>query len=591
MPIYKPAKSPKEELEGFSNLTFGIEIEFGTHDCHLLTMTHIEICEIYADPGTNTTDLAKAKKNSWKLETDSNFTLELVSPILYFTGQEQARGFKDELMGFIQEKIQSGILLSKLMTPAPGADSLPNFIASKVKYDPTTDHWVPKLNTDTAQTPGVVWIGRDQMLEDINWRNYDDDIDLERVLAMARQVNESPDDTYIRSVLNNTLMTPSRKHGGLPSSQMNVPLSLENYVRYDLVYKRYKAWSRLLMEYEGADRKVAYKDKTLNRILDVYPHLDQDESWHAKHDSMDYFDSYIDAKIPIWHRYWLWLETFTQATGILLEDDPNAALTEYKEQIGDLITPEPENSGFADLPNFSEFQAELAAFYVKAKERERSPSACLTYITLQKLCSGSLAVLSEPNQAEAQQMVMLMDANMSFSAVSASVPHSEFMQFHYALKDLTPMWFKGALIDVLVAEDCLNDYKILLRKIAPNLVKVIRHVFTANLQLLGWYHSLAAATNQPFPYDWAEWRAYNMPSLDTFSKQLGVGLQELSTALTKSTTWVARYTDDIEPEFLQRTYEIDSTECKVAPWEGRWDTIKPVIEGNPMRYLVEHRNN
>jgi hypothetical protein len=90
-----------------------------------------------------------------------------------------------------------------------------------------------------------------------------------------------------------------------------------------------------------------------------------------------------------------------------------------------------------------------------------------------------------------------------------------------------------------------------------------------------------------------------MPSIPQFAEQLKTTCDELKKRLDAG---MSSYIDvyDLKPQkqvvFLQRTYPPDVLGItKIAPWEGRWDTMKPVIKpsnDNPYPlYLVEHRNN
>ena len=62
----------KQVFDGLANGTYGIEVEFGTHDNQLLSFTHLEVVHLIPPVGL--------EEHGWKIETDADYTLELVSP-------------------------------------------------------------------------------------------------------------------------------------------------------------------------------------------------------------------------------------------------------------------------------------------------------------------------------------------------------------------------------------------------------------------------------------------------------------------------------------------------------------------------------
>ncbi len=250
----------KENLEALANNTYGIEIEFGTHDCQMLSFTHIEVCHIYPE--------GQDPSKGWKIETDADYTFELVSPILKFVTQGWARNFKDWLMRYLEKKVRDGILLNALVSV--GEDSLMNVIRNCFEYDPAqgwTEKPTPKLPTLNLD---VAWIGVAELQANLKWFNWDEDTDLEKVLAAERILNSPGAGAYLQSTLGSILVTQSRKHGGLPSGQMNLPLSLTNYVQHQMQYKRTKAWERLLAVDSDMGPSIA---KAKARLAEMYPDL------------------------------------------------------------------------------------------------------------------------------------------------------------------------------------------------------------------------------------------------------------------------------------------------------------------------------
>jgi hypothetical protein len=590
----------KDFLERESDNTYGIEIEFGTHDNQMLSFTHIEVCYIFI-PGAG-------KEKGWKIETDADYTLELVSPILKFRTQEHARIYRDYLMDFLERRVRTGILLKDLVTL---------LIADiRTKFTFIRDTWIFTPPAEPLELENA-WITNPEMVKALSWENWDEDTDLEQVLAarkiagdeFARNPQEANDSMLFR--MQNVIVTKSRKHGGLPSSQLNLPLSLEAFVRYQTHFKRNKAWDRLL---EINTSTPEYIQKKIRSTLAAYPDLAENPVWRAKYSNTDYVESQIDEKTSFWQRYWLWLETFFVCAGHFANSErwnSDADIVNYEKFIND-ITDKPiyysVKNAKTELIGVRRYADDL--FTANYGE---DIAADLLYLTVYKLSAGALSELSETLQMHAQQKIMALNGNIEMDLIKESIPDNQFMQFHYALKDLTSLWFKSPLIDVILAEREISEAQ---QSVVDTLISKINHadpiyisiiisrVFTAHFKLLGWYHGVCEANNQGFDYDWEDFVSYNMPSIPAFSN-----------SLTKSSTVLVNYLNRLNdpPQqlftttnqlrqryvvFLKRKYEKDegtpgTPKGIIAPWEGRWDTMKPVIDTDPKKpkYLIEHRNN
>jgi len=587
--------SGKDEIENISNNTYGIEIEFATHDCEMLSFTHIEVWNLYPKPGDNGGDSEKCKKNGWKIETDADYTLELVSPILQFTNQKAAREYKKDLMAKLQELVQKGTLLVELI------EQIEDLLVGDFQYDTVSGFWKYDKNSRKRVSVGSEFITAEDLIENegsnsLNWFNWDEDSNLEQVLAAKKILGVKKE--YWTNTLNSILLTPSRKHGGLPSSQMNLPLSLFLYERYVGKYKADKAWSRLLKE---EVEKPDYKKDMQKKLEEAYPGLADNspssQVWKAKYLNDDYLDAQIDAKTPIWHRYWLWLNTFDGCARQLYYGDKNLQENAniYKGDIDSLI----KNSKFLSLKE--------AQKKIKEKEIELLPKPLtvrneLTYLSIQKLVSGTLSEMSEEQQGIAQKRVMELNGDMDMDDILSAFPGKAFFHFHYALKDLTPLWFKSPLMDVIDREEDALTFCEWFKKLAPNDVAyVITTVLEANLSLLGWYYGVAKANNQPFDYDWDDFLSYNMPSVTAFGAELLKTCVEFNDYIknyvaiggvpkvSKVIATIDQLPQD-EVVFLKRNY---GNKGSIARWEGRWDTMKApiLIKYNFPRYLIEHRNN
>ncbi len=590
-------------LEGMLDNTYGIEVEFGTHDNQMLSFTHIEVCYLFPF-GSN-------RANGWKIETDADYTLEIVSPILKFLFQDDARDFRDDLMRFLEIEVRNGIKLGTLMERVGG------FISTKFRFANGIWTFMQPL---APLNLSLEWISNADLVNDLSWENWDEDTDLERVLGSKRVLQAEAllhgpviADNLTAVRMQQILVTASRKHGGLPSSQLNLPLELVGFARYETDFKRDNAWKRLLETKTSTPEYIAEK---IQELTNEYPNLAANPVWSAKHLNSDYIESQVDEKTPAWHRYWLWLETFYVCAGHLTHNDyaSMVRIDNYVATIDQVV----------DAPAYpSRTQAKASLRVVKntstlvfGADYRNNFTADLLYIIVHKLVGGALGELSETLQKNAQEKIIALVGDFSMEQIKDMIPDNQFMQFHYALKDLTSLWFKAPLIDVINTENQIGPKmpnvaaaSQRITNLAPDvLARMICRVLKAHQKLLGWYYAVSEANNQGYDYDWEEFCAYNMPSIPAFQASLlssctdlaayingpGLNLTMLSTNQQLPQQYV---------QFLKRNYVFADNvpfmvlnnlpAAKIASWEGRWDTMKPVIMTDPLRprYLVEHRNN
>jgi hypothetical protein len=582
-------------IEKEANNTYGIEIEFGTHDSQMLSFTHIEVAYLYPAAAATTDD-------GWKIETDADYTLELVSPILKFDTQETARNFRDSLMRLLEESVRNGILLGDMMPV------IQKFVQNKFVINGSVWTYTPNALQLNLQ---ISWITAKKLQESLSWENWDEDTDLEQVLAFKKTIakertaGEASADVKTTARMKDVMLTKSRKHGGLPSSQLNLPLQLPAYVFYQTKYKRNNAWKRLWGDKISSPRYIQEKiDETGN----AYPELKAIKVWADKYLNVDYTESRIDEKIPFWHRYWLWLETFYICSKHISQDVGWNSFEKMDQYIGSVqgIINSKTYTGRKDIDKaLKDLYNDVNAHYGENIENDVVKN--LWYMIIQKLVAGALSEMSETLQMNAQIEIMKFEGDYSMDQLKQAITGSDFMQFHYALKDLTSLWLKCPLIDILNAEKTVRengnavDLVIArLKSLTPEfLTALVTRALEANLSLLGWYHAVCEANNQGFDYEWDEFRAYNMPSVPAFEKSLGLSCASLISYVNKLADppprIICQYAQlpNAQTRFLQRAYVFQGNVVKViAPWEGRWDTMKGVINTGPYpRYLVEHRNN
>jgi hypothetical protein len=209
--------------------SYGFEIEFCTHDSTVFSFTHMHAAYF---------DFRPENMGLWRVETDSGNVLELVSPPLFFARLEDAHEFKQHLSAQLVDSIANGRTLglqaqtlgswiqafSRTLrallvnsrgiwwppAPAPGTDAEVDFVY--------------RNKSASYATPQSV-------LDKMTVENIDDGINIPAArlrMAMCGQ-SEASWDAYA----SNILLSRCGKfwaHGYL--SQVNMPMTLEGYVRY-----------------------------------------------------------------------------------------------------------------------------------------------------------------------------------------------------------------------------------------------------------------------------------------------------------------------------------------------------------------------
>lgn len=594
--------------------TFGIEIEFCTHDSELLNFTHIEVCTFEEqDDGRDLTE------REWKIETDADYTLELVSPILYFENQKQANKFKIALMGELDRIVRSkptlDVCIEQIITFLTEIDKK---LGEKFK---NRFNFLP-----------VKYIKKNILIEEINSHNWDTGINLERAIAIKQRIKKNQNFDVKEQLFKNVILSPSKKHGGLPSSQLNHLMELRSYVWYCVNIKESRAWYRLLSAYQD-DFLEKWRKKKRSLIKLQYKHLNT--TWQERYLNDDYLERRQNENIPIWHRYWFWLVSIRQ---IAFRATTTTTTTEKHDSLAfDSIKKIVMAEGIMEHPIDPRRYQEIQSIKIDLSKLKNTvdtleiglkidapdkpivnekiivrtnlftPIFSVMYVTIHKLISGALGVLSESEQLKYQAMNMDMKGEISNENVLKScVNNSEFLDFHYALKDLTPLWFKGALGDVLLKlqNEKEDDFKLLIKALQELNSDDVEKILNDNLNFLGRIYTLNEYFHHDNPYNWDEFKAELMPSVSGFVRQFEKGRKELVDVLFNDN--IESYTYEklrtkTSDKFLDRT--------NVPPWEGRWDTIKPPIEakkptrkgkmkgkevnkeGREIRFLIEHRNN
>ena len=580
--------------------TFGIEVEFCSHDSEILSFTHIEVCTL------------KDGDHEWKIETDADYTLELVSPILVFDNHKEANEFKYELMEKLDMIVRKNPKLSECLK------NIKDYIEKK---SDNFNYYVASKKPKAPSELEIQYIKQNNLIGELDYHNWDSDTNLKLVIGKKEWL-QCLKDEEIKTLLSDVLLRPSEKHGGLPSSQLNLPMSLTAYVWYSAHVKEPKAWYRLARSANDKFQEV-WVTKKKESVEKIYKHLNLNNPeytiWKKSYLSNDYLDEQRDENVPIWHRYWFWLVTIREMTELALggsykeSHEWRQTLTNVKNGVLGIPLVHPLPPLTAEIWEGGVTDSSFEEIWTLYKDDEWGSKDIrntdlkvfveggevysLLYIMVHKLIAGALGELSETGQLELQKIIMDMKAELSPETAESCVVNAPSLKFHYALKDLTPLWFKGTLADVLTnlkksdSEALINGLNGLLAK--DNVAEIL----TKNMKFLGRLYTLNTYFHYDNNYEWGSFREDLLPDVGGFVRQFEKGAKDLLAQLKQ---FIEGKPNSLQPfkdhpansnrkgsnrkGFLERK--------DVPSWEGRWDTMKPPIKiKNKDEFLVEHRNN
>jgi hypothetical protein len=564
------------DLIGASPNTFGIEIEFGTHDSPLLSFTHVEPCFIVLTSAC--TCATHAHAHEWKLETDADMTLELVSPILCFASNSAANTFKLALMKELQRIVEKGCKL-----PACAQQIGVYLAAHAAEFGyletPPSDH------TETAWTVACHDATYAHFVGELNEYNWDDTTKTAEAFVLLSKKTVK-DQATLGTYLGAVVVGKSKKHDGYPNSQLNAPMTLPVYVGYLAYVKEPKAWRRLIaMKHllTPTARRQAISRNVGNTAVKVKAQA-------------------IDLTGRLWLKTWFWLVSIRELTQLGL-----SVLPSYKDVVEWRVNATAwKNKGGPPQKVTDPLDKQLAAFckdpgtqgkgfWLKDDGGDKIAKqmlADLLYLTVQKLITGAFGELGEPAQLAYQQQVFgLVQQNrtnpppgaLAGIKKSGAIANIEFCDFHSSLKDLTPLWFKASLCEVYRCywpkmQGITIVFETLEKAIQAVTESHLEKILSVNAAFLKEYvNSLKLGLQFEHP----------VPVMAVFLKQYEVGRRALLEAFTqckKSDPYfflaVPGVADMTSNPFLVRK--------GVPPWEGRWDTLKPPIGD---MFLVEHRNH
>jgi hypothetical protein len=522
----------KKGGEEIPNNTYGFEIEFCSHDNSVFAFTHVHtaaFCVSIKDP---------EKKEYWIIETDSGNVLELVTPPLHFKDIATAVTFRENLSNVLVASVIGGCT-----------------------YKDWVDKKIVPLNDLIKAYYGNRFIGSVFQLEtaenisnQIILRNVDDGINIKA--AWIRLENNKNDwGNYAGS----TILTRSEKDwlDGY-SSQMNIPMTVEGYLLY-CTKKLVKSWKRFELIVDKPDDLSGKSTSKLERYLNT---------WFWRNVQFTVFVMYA-------HR--TWGDRIYGYIRWLLPEIPQTLLVVQKLNMtaDDYVI---DKESFNKVCGLMQY---LSTVDVEEPSELELKQLAVLYITVGKLLSGALGSLSESNQLKFQQWAW------KYGSTEMMIPNNEmeelmserrWLEYHSSLKDLTGLWFKGALLDVITKET-----------IFPQLSD--KDQFNIGWEeVLGTYVSLMRSSH------WDNGRIYTDDLRDLRFKELADRIKCIETQFNQITNfWKSSFTPFTLPAREYRPFlHYGNPHLIGSAWEGRYDTMYPAIaphDGVGYTYLIEHRFN
>lgn len=514
--------------EDIPNNTYGFEIEFCTHDNSVFAFTHVEVAHLRilfaGGQGTVT----------WKLETDSGNVLELVTSPLVFAKLEQANEYKAALSAALVASVGDGKTLGDWVKEVVYDDG-PVYGVIRDYYSKTQNMGQISLRLDLARAGEIE--------SQLNAMNVDDGINIQAgLLRFAQNKDYMRWSDYVLA----TIVSRSEKDWKERySSQLNLPMTLPGYFEYALCRKLPRAWSRMADIYNWDDkvRKIA-TDKLERRV----------STWFWSAAIFTAFLAYVDKSAP------LVASMLDSVGGSRAEMFALVKAMAAQVEAGDLAIPK------TDFDAIGRLLQDFAAVQPQAPTVNQVVELGLAYVKIHKVLTGALGSLSEAQQLALQEEAfrrgsteVMVDDGIEDDG--AELTDRRWLEYHSSMKDLTGLWFKGALEQVCLAVNSVGP---------PIPTKMYGKV-------LGFYISLMQIRR------WEEGRVY----VDDVSQ---IRLPPLADAIDGVIGELNKLTLDrcTRPPLPPRAF-LDYAHA--PPWEGRYDTMIDMIEkfGVGWTFLIEHR--
>jgi len=516
--------------EDILNNTYGFEIEFCSHDSSVFAFTHVDTAEIRITP-------QEGEAAFWKIETDSGNVLELVSPPLRFERIAQAYAFKEQLAAALTQSVEvSGTYGEWYGRNQAALQELFNgyYGACEMAFS---------------------FRSIDEVGPQINVENVDDGINIQGALV---RLNRNVDDwgNYVGA----TVVAWSEKDWAIGySSQVNLPMTVEGYFLYSLQRKLPKSQERFAQMVEHPDQPGLLQlsvEKLEQRLF----------TWFWRNIEFTVFAQYALSLYGA--------DALGEIHGLLPD--------EHAPFIADLGSLQMEEEDLKVSRETYEAVTSVMRRIYEAPRRNCDPARIKTlailYVTVSKMLSGALGSLSERNQLALQNVAW---ENGSTEGMAPPIIQPEevmaqrrWLEYHSSMKDLTGLWFKGALLDVVSKEQQFV-------RLPDNGLRV----WTA---VIGTYVSIMNAER------WDTGRIYTDDLSGLHFEELSGRIAEIEHAYNE---YLHTLHDGIPafnlPPRNERVF-LHYGELPNSQWEGRYDTMIPSIAPHgevQYTYLIEHRFN
>ncbi|WP_267380393.1 MULTISPECIES: hypothetical protein [unclassified Sphingomonas] len=512
--------------ESLANNSYGLELEFCSHDSSVFTFTHVEVLHIdFALPVM--TDRERLQLTGWKLESDSGGVLELVTPPLFFAHVADAHRFRENCVAIMTQSVvpnpppqdaQFGAIYAVLLSQ--WLAEVPPRLADLCR----TSLAIPGMPAFAATITPWLTVGGQ-----LNQENIDDGINI-AAARMRHYTNRDSWDDYVQRIV----LSRSEKDWRTGySSQLNMPMTLPGYFLY--CHQKYR--------------------RSIDRMAGIQACLTQGHPFPP-----DLTDTQLRKNIETW--FW------------------RSVIWDVFDGYARAIWPHLGGTVWTD--------ANLATWSV-----DDLTKLAMVYVMTAKMLTGALGALSEPGQLKIQLYAWFENSTVAMNPENADQLAEmrlnlgdidrPWLEYHSAMKDLTGLWFKGALFDVIHSEHLGHDVAQRIGLVLANpAVDIWSTVFAAHLTFIrgdGWNDLMEQA--RPDYID-------DLEDLDSGAlvRVIDIVRVQLGTALCQPATW-PHYA---MPGPAQRPF---LHYADAPPWEGRYDTMYAPIpyDNATWTYLIEHRFN
>ncbi len=516
--------------EDILNNTYGFEIEFCSHDNSVFTFTHVDTAEI------RITYNMGASTAYWKIETDSGNVLEMVSPPLRFEHIAQAYEFKELLTAALTQSVQEAGTYGEW------------FERNRERLQELFTRYYGPCDLAFVYRP------YDAVQPQVNVENVDDGINIQAALVRLNRNNEN-----WQAYVGATVVARSEKDWTLGySSQVNLPMTVEGYFLYSLQRKLPKSQQRFALIVDRPDdlREVPV-EKLERHVL----------TWFWRNIEFTVFASYAVS---------LYGMAVLEEIHGLLPAEPAPFISD----LGQLRVEEEDLR--VSRETYLRVINVMREIYA-APRREINPARIKTlavlYVSVSKMLSGALGSLSERNQLQLQTVAWELGSTEGMAPpvieTDEIMAQRRWLEYHSSMKDLTGLWFKGALLDVISKEQ--------------QFVRLPENGAQVWTDVIGTYVSIMDAER------WQAGRIYTDDLSGLHFAELGARIGEIERVYNE---YLNSLHGGVIPPFdlppRDERLFLHYGELPNSRWEGRYDTMITSIPPHAevgYTYLIEHRFN